>query len=110
MINVEETLGESAEERAQTWSKWGKVEDDVLSHLINPTLRGGPRWPAMRQAFRVVRRDGAVLVASDGLSDPFDEGKGEPGINGFGLEFYAISSEYLVSVRAGSLRAVAVSR
>jgi len=44
----------------------------------------------MRQAFRVVRRpNGNVIIASDGLSDPFDDiSLGEGNVNGFGLEFY----------------------
>ena len=44
-------------------------------HLqVNPALLGGPKWPALRQAFRVVKRsNGNVIMASDGLSDPFDD-------------------------------------
>lgn len=44
----------------------------------------------MRQAFRVVRRpNGNVIIASDGLSDPFDDiSLGEGNVNGFGLEFF----------------------
>ena len=45
----------------------------MLAHLLNLTYMGGPRWPAMRQAFLVARQGGATLVASDGLSDPFDD-------------------------------------
>ena len=46
----------------------------MLSHLVSPTLSGGPKWPALRQAFRLVRRpNGNIILASDGLSDPFDD-------------------------------------
>ena len=83
----------SFDRRSQAWSSWGRLEGDVLSHLINPTFMGGPRWPGMRQAFRVVRQDHAVLVASDGLSDPYDEGEGPADVNGLGLECFVVSSE-----------------
>ena len=60
--------------RQACWSIVGQVDSDVLSHIINPTFMGGPRWPALRQAFAVIRRPETqtVVLASDGLSDPFD--------------------------------------
>lgn len=91
----EALLEKSFELRTEAWSKWGEVEPDVLTHLISPTFMGGPRWPAMRQAFRVVRRPGSVLVASDGLSDPFDEDEGPEDLNGVGLEFFAFTGDGL---------------
>ncbi len=53
------------------WAGVGAVEPDVLSYIINPQFQGAPAWPNMRQAYRVVRRDGSLILASDGLSDPF---------------------------------------
>jgi hypothetical protein len=85
-------IEESGKARDAVWSKWGTLDPDVMTHLINPTFMGGPRWPAMRQAFRIARRDGAILIASDGLSDPFDD-EDRPRTNGFGLEGYAITSD-----------------
>jgi hypothetical protein len=80
--------------REQAWAAWGNVEPDVLTHLINPSFQGGPRWPNLRQAYRVARRSPDTLVASDGLSDPFDpelfEEDAGPPRNGFELEVYAI--------------------
>ena len=71
---MEEMLEASARAREECWQQIGTLEPLVLSHLVNPALIGGPRWPAMRQAFRVVRRpNGNVIIASDGLSDPFDD-------------------------------------
>ena len=60
--------------RQACWSQVGTVDSDVLSHIINPAFMGGPRWPALRQAFAVIRRPDTqtVVLASDGLSDPFD--------------------------------------
>jgi hypothetical protein len=85
--------------RATAWKSWGTLEDDVITHLLNPSLTGGPRWPALRQAFRVARRWGRVLVASDGLSDPFDDGPTD--VSGFGLEVFAVTSDEIEKV-AGS--------
>jgi len=82
--------------RDAAWSTWGTVDDDVLTHLINPMFMGGPAWPNVRQAFRVVRRPGEILLASDGLADPFYD-RSAAG-NGFGHEFYAVTSDPLEKV------------
>lgn len=91
----DELLDRTMTARAAAWQAFGEVDSDVLSHLVNPALMGGPRWPAMRQAYRVARRPGAVLLASDGLSDPYDAGEGDPDVNGLGLEFYASTADQL---------------
>lgn len=51
----------------------GDVDADVLAPLVNPAFMGGPRWPSLRQAWRVIRRADTVIIASDGLSDPFED-------------------------------------
>lgn len=92
---TEKLLLASFDARTAAWSQWGRVDSDVLGHLVNPTFMGGPRWPALRQAFRIVRRETSILVASDGLSDPFEDDD-DPGValeNGFGVELYAASSD-----------------
>ena len=72
--SLEELLEKSSKAREQCWESLGSLEPLVLSHLINPALNGGPKWPALRQSFRLIRRaDGNVLLVSDGLSDPFDD-------------------------------------
>ena len=72
--SLEELLEKSSKAREQLWEHLGSLEPLVLSHLVNPSLSGGPKWPALRQSFRLVRRDnGNVILASDGLSDPFDD-------------------------------------
>jgi hypothetical protein len=80
----EELLQKIAAARDAAYGTLGKVEPEVLSFLLNPTFNGAPRWPSLRQAWRVIRRPGGTLLASDGLSDPFDD-QAEPSI-GFGLE------------------------
>ncbi|MEG1325709.1 MAG: hypothetical protein RSD99_12530, partial [Janthinobacterium sp.] len=51
----------------------GTVDADVLAPLVNPAFMGGPRWPSLRQAWRVIRRPDSIVIASDGLSDPFED-------------------------------------
>jgi hypothetical protein len=99
----------SAAARNQAWSQWGAVDDDAIIHLINPMFMGGPAWPNGRQAYKVVRRDEEVLLASDGLSDPFDPELAEDLFdvdpeaprNGFEYEFYATTTDPMIEI-AGS--------
>lgn len=79
----------SQSQRDRFWSQVGNVEHDVLGHLISPAQLGGPAWPTTRQAYRVVRRDGgAILIATDGMSDPFDGVDPPPTVNGFECELF----------------------
>lgn len=71
---IEELLEQSSQARENMWKRVGTLEPMVLSHTVNPASTGGPKWPAHRQAFRVIKRpNGNVILASDGLSDPFDD-------------------------------------
>jgi hypothetical protein len=95
-MDHEELMRRTAEARHTAWSTWGTPDDDVLTHLISPMLAGGPKWPNTRQAFRVVRRPGEVLLASDGLADPYDdEGVAR---NGLEHECYATTADPLDQV------------
>jgi Suppressor of fused protein (SUFU) len=69
------------------WSGIGAVDRDVLSYMVNPQFDGAPPWPNMRQAFRVVRRADTLILASDGLSDPF-VGTDIMDTSGFGMEVF----------------------
>jgi hypothetical protein len=83
------TLVQSQRRRDVFWQGVGALENDVLGHLISPGLLGGPRWPTTRQAYRVVRREGGtVLLATDGMSDPFDTEDAERTVNGFECELF----------------------
>ncbi|KAB8049888.1 hypothetical protein GCN74_27305 [Janthinobacterium sp. FT14W] len=55
------------------YASLGDVDADVLAPLVNPAFMGGPRWPSLRQAWRVIRRADTIILASDGLSDPFED-------------------------------------
>lgn len=55
------------------YASLGAIDGDVLAPLVNPAFMGGPRWPSLRQAWRVIRRPDSIVIASDGLSDPFED-------------------------------------
>jgi hypothetical protein len=90
-------VARSADARSSAWSSWGAVDPDVIAHALNPAFMGGPTWPNLRQAFVTARRQGQLLVASDGLSDPFANPADGQG-NGFGIEFYATTVDPLPAV------------
>ncbi len=72
---LDDLLDKTSRAREAVWQALGALEPMFLSHLVNPALStGAPKWPSKRQAFRLVRRpNGNVILASDGLSDPFDD-------------------------------------
>lgn len=82
-----EIYDQTNEARDKLFSSLGKVDSDVIGHIINPAFMGGPQWPSFRQAFSVIRSDKSIKIASNGLSDPFDD-MAEPN-NGFRLEVIA---------------------
>lgn len=88
----DELLEQTFAAREAAWARYGTVEADVLTHLINPMFMGGPHWPGTRQAYRVVRKGPVVVVASDGLSDPYGE-DGPQDRNGVGLELFAATDD-----------------
>ena len=72
--SLDELLEKSAKAREDLWESLGSLDPNVLSQLQSSALMGAPKWPAVRQAFRLVKRaNGNILIASDGLSDPFDD-------------------------------------
>ncbi|WP_282783477.1 MULTISPECIES: hypothetical protein [unclassified Nocardia] len=77
---------------SDAWNSWGRLDDDVIGHLINPAFLGGPRWPALRQAHAIARREDALLVASSGLADPTTWDDAEP-TNGYEVEVFGISPD-----------------
>lgn len=84
--SLEEAMARSYEGRKMYWGQVGRLYPDVLTHLINPSFSGGPMWPSFRQAFCRVDAESTVILASDGLSDPYDDGDGND--QGFQLECY----------------------
>ena len=77
-------MAQSSAARERVWRSLGSLEPFALGQSPgSSTLLAGPKWPAVRQNFRVIHRpSGNVMIVSDGLSDPFDdihEGKQAPG-------------------------------
>lgn len=84
--------------RRAAWGGIGRIDDTVLAHAINPAFLGGPRWPAFRQAFvHVELPDGRRLVATDGLSDPWED---DPAGTGLGAELVLVHDDVPADVAA----------
>jgi hypothetical protein len=70
------------------WASVGAVEGDVIGEMIPSALMGGIAWPSPLKAYQVIRRPGAVILATHGLAAPYDEaGDDVPG-NGLGVELF----------------------
>lgn len=94
---TESTIGDTHDAETyrvldEAWNSWGRLDSDVIAHLINPAFMGGPQWPALRQAHAISRRDDALLVASSGLADPTEWENSDP-TNGYELEVFGISPD-----------------
>ena len=81
-----ERLESAGNTRQAVYKTMGTPSEDVLAPLIGPVLTGGPTWPT-RPAWRAIRRGETLILASDGLSDPWEDGEGE-GEAGYRLELF----------------------
>lgn len=70
------------------WESVGKTDDDLITYLINPGFQGAPMWPNTRQAYRIVRTPDTLILASDGLSDPYPNDDSGSDRRGFGMEVF----------------------
>jgi hypothetical protein len=86
-------MDDAAHARDSLYASFGDVDPHVIAPMINPAFSGGPAWPALRQAFSVIRRDNHTLVISNGLTDPF-AGETKPNV-GFGIELYAETTDLI---------------
>ncbi|AZJ32081.1 hypothetical protein SAMN05444344_1934 [Tenacibaculum mesophilum] len=93
-MNYEQHFQRSSEIRNEYWQQTGTPFSDVIGSMINPTFLGGPKWPSLRQAHIGINTDNETIIATDGLSDPYDDydtNSENQTYNGIGLELYAIS-------------------
>lgn len=63
----------------------------MLTYLISQAFSGGAQWPSTRQAYRIVRRGEAIILATEGLCNPFDDVQGMG--NGFEMELFLESAD-----------------
>ena len=102
-MNYEEHFNLSVQKRDDFWKSIGQVNPDVIGNLINPAFTGGPRWPSLRQAFIAIETPNATIIASDGLSDPYDDYDTNPqnqSYNGLGLELYIATPSKFADLNA----------
>lgn len=73
-VPVEELLQRSRRARDDLLKRLGSVESMPHSQNTGSSAGERPKWPALRQSFKMVHRpQGTILLVSDGLSDPFDD-------------------------------------
>ncbi len=103
MIREDDPRIEATHQAIKTcWDRIGPSDRDVLTYLVNPMFTGKPAWPNTRQAYRVVRPAGSLIIASDGLADPF-VGTDQEDTSGFGMEVF-IETPDLVGAGFQALR------
>ena len=71
---MDELLDRTLRARADAWKQLGKTHPINTSYLKAPASNERQKWPANRQAYQMIERPGgSTILASDGLSDPFDD-------------------------------------
>lgn len=101
MQSYQEHFDKSCQLRDSYWKSIGEVDPYVMTHAINPAFMGGPVWPSLRQAFLTINTPERTILASDGLSDPYDDmetNEANAPYNGFGLEAYVATEKLTVPV------------
>ena len=102
-MNYDEHFKLSCDKREKFWKSIGELYPDVVASLINPAFMGGPKWPSLRQAHIGIKVKDNTIIASDGLSDPYDDYDTNPEnqpYNGLGLELYVVSTSKLNDTQA----------
>ena len=82
--------------RLEYWQKIGEVDPNIIAPLINTAFRNLPKWPSLDQSFILLKKaNGNTVIATDGLSSPFDPrlGSTNQSTDGFGLELYVETDE-----------------
>lgn len=70
------------------WAQFGDSDEAFLAPGNPPDAAHMPDWPTAQPKFRIVRTENSLIVASDGLSDPFDCFKGPADKNGYEQEVF----------------------
>ncbi len=94
-------LTESIRARWVFWSETGDLAPDLIMPQVNPIYKNVPAWPSDRLAFLTVERDHSTVIATDGLSDPFESGN--QGSQGYGVEFFMDLAERPLSEQSRTI-------
>lgn len=70
------------------WNQLGRTAPEPLGYDVSPETKGVPAWPTAEQRFRIVRTTNTLIIATEGLSDPFGAFRGPVDTNGFGMELF----------------------
>ena len=69
-----DVLERSIQARSAAWAQLGKARPIPTTHLKASANSERQKWPSVRQSYQLVERgNGTTILASDGLSDPFDD-------------------------------------
>jgi len=55
--------------RNQFWSNIGKIDEKVISTIINPAFQGQMTWPNMHELYIVIRTKNRNIISTDGFSE-----------------------------------------
>ena len=83
-----EAIAQTRKARAAYWDAIGVSDVDFLGYPVSPQVLGMPAWPTQTQRFRVIRTQNSLIIASEGLSDPFGTFDTRGQGNGFGVEVF----------------------
>jgi hypothetical protein len=83
-----EAIVQTRNARAAYWDAVGVSDVDFLGYPVSPQVLGMPAWPTQTQRFRVIRTANSLIIASEGLSDPFGTFDTRGQGNGFGVEVF----------------------
>ncbi|MCR9235797.1 MAG: hypothetical protein NXI17_03940 [Alphaproteobacteria bacterium] len=79
-------LTESIRARWTYWNTLGDLAPDLIAPQVNPIYKNVPAWPSDRLAFLTIEREASTIMATDGLSDPFEDQNRSS--QGFRVEFF----------------------
>lgn len=93
-------IEEIDKQRDDFYKSLGKLDEDVIAPMMSSALSGGAKWP-IREAWSVIRKEDSIIIASNGLSDSFEE-KEQPN-NGYGIEVMAETKDTIEDIHTSWL-------
>jgi hypothetical protein len=100
----EEAVERASAARVAHLRSWGgefvNGEDVVFAPIVGARLTGGPTWPS-REGFRALRTERTTIVATEGLSDPYEAAEAVPelaSVSGTGMEIWLEADERIEDI------------